>query len=97
MDKLKIIILQTSCVNGNIRVKMMIEKCINKLGLNAIVVDGDYGNLRDWDSQQTVVISPTPLVIELKSKLLIVPTAYVGLMREEEFKREFCRILNITS
>lgn len=86
MDKIIILILQTTCTVNNTRIINLVYNCLEKLNIfNADIFEINYFDVINWDSPYAIVISPGPINIKLESQVLILPTAYVGLMNQDNF------------
>jgi len=97
--RLRVLVVQTSCIVNNTRIINLVNSSLEKLNIfNADVFEINYFDVINWDSNFSIVISPAPVNIELNSQVLIIPTAYAGLMSQEEFDAKFREsIKNIVS
>jgi hypothetical protein len=86
LDKIRVLVLQTSCNVNNTRIINLVNNSLEKLNIfSADILEINYFDVNNWDSASSIVISPSPISTKLKSQVLVIPTAYVGLMNQDNF------------
>lgn len=96
----KIVVLKGSCPSRSRAVLETVAASLKRLekeGIHCLEINfADYGY---WDSPETIMISPAPILENCQGCVGVLPEAYLGIMPEVEFdqvlsnciKKVYCR------
>jgi hypothetical protein len=59
--------------------------------VGARTFEGDYSDIEYWDSPNTIIFTPTPLMNKVRSRVEVVMDAYMGRMSQDKFDAIFDR------